>query len=143
MPDVRIPKGEWVVVADGGRALIIENVGDQKFPNLRTKETFEHKDAKTSDMGTDAPGRSISSVGSARSAMEQTDWHEQEEVRFLGRLADRLDKAVLGGEVKSMILVAPPAAIGTLRKAISSHVREAIHAAVSYTHLTLPTNREV
>src|SRR6476620_4584546 len=141
MPEVRIQKGEWVVVADGGRALIIENVGDQKFPNLRTKETFEHKDEKTSEIGTDAPGRSISSVGSARSAMEQTDWHQQEEERFLGRLADRLDKAVQAGEVKSMILVAPPRAIGTLRKVISQHVRKAITAEVEKDYVKMPLDQ--
>ena len=140
MPEVRIRRGDWLVVADGGKALILENVGDQKFPNLRMKETFEHNDSKTSDIGTDKPGRSISSVGSARSAMEQTDWHEQEEQRFLGRLAARLDKAVLGGEVKNLILIAPPRAIGTLRKAISSHVREAIHTEIEKDYVKMPLN---
>lgn len=138
MADVKIRRGEWLVVADGGRALILENVGDALHPNLKTKEVFEHNDSKTSELGTDRPGRSISSVGSARSAMEQTDWHEQEEERFLGRIAARLDKAVLGGEVKDLILIAPPAAIGTLRKAISQHVREAIHAEIEKDYVKMP-----
>ena len=72
MSNLKIDQGGWVVVADGAKALIIENHGDSKFPNLRTKETFEHHDPKTSEMGTDKPGRSYSSVGSARRAMEQT-----------------------------------------------------------------------
>lgn len=138
MPDVRIRRGEWLVVADGGKALILENVGDALHPNLKTKEVFEHDSPKTSDVGTDKPGRSIQSVGSARSAMEQTDWHDQEEKRFLGRIADRLDKAVLAGEVKDLILIAPPAAIGTLRKAISQHVREAIHAEIEKDYVKMP-----
>ena len=138
MPDVRIRRGEWLVVADGGKALILENVGDALYPNLRTKEVFEHDDPKTHEIGTDKPGRSISSVGSARSAMEQTDWHEQEEERFLGRLAERLDKAVLAGEVEDLILIAPPEAIGTLRKAISPHVREAIHAEIEKDYVKMP-----
>jgi protein required for attachment to host cells len=141
MPEVRIRRGEWLVVADGGKALILENVGDAKFPNLRTKEVFQHDDSKTHEIGTDKPGRSISSVGSARSAMEQTDWHQQEEERFLGRLADRLDKAVLAGEVKDIILIAPPAAIGTLRKAISSHVREAIHTEIEKDYVKMPLDQ--
>jgi protein required for attachment to host cells len=141
MSNLKIDQGGWVIVADGAKALILENQGDSKFPNLRTKETFEHQDSKTSEMGTDKPGRSIQSVGSARSSMEQTDWHQQEEERFLARLAERLDKAVLGGEVKTMILCAPPRAIGTLRKAMSSHVREAIKAEVEKDYVKMPLDQ--
>ena len=46
---------------------------------------------KDTEQGTDAPGRSINSVGARRSAMEQTDWHEQDEQRFLTDLAKRLE----------------------------------------------------
>jgi protein required for attachment to host cells len=140
MPEVKIRRGEWLVVADGRKALILENIGDALYPNLRTKEVFEHDDPKTHEMGTDKPGRSISSVGSARSAMEQTDWHQQEEERFLNRLAERLDKAVLGGEVKKLILIAPPTAIGTLRKAMSQHVRGAITAEVEKDYVKMPVH---
>ena len=46
MSNLKIDQGGWVVVADGAKALILENHGDSKFPNLRTKETFEHRDPK-------------------------------------------------------------------------------------------------
>ena len=29
--------GEWVIVCDGRKALILENAGDDKFINLRSK----------------------------------------------------------------------------------------------------------
>ena len=138
MPEVRIQKGEWVVVADGGRALIIENVGDQKFPNLRTKETFEHKDEKTSEIGTDAPGRSISSVGSARSAMEQTDWHTQEEERFLKEIAELLDAEVKAGHVKGIVMVAPPRALGVLRPAYTHDLRKALRSEIDKDLVKMP-----
>lgn len=141
MSNLKIEQGSWVVVADGAKALILENHGDQKFPNLRMKEHFEHHDPKTSEMGTDKPGRSISSVGTARSSMEQTDWHQQEEERFLARLAERLDKAVQGGEVKHIVLVAPPRAIGTLRKAMSSHVRAVIQAEIEKDYVKMPLDQ--
>ena len=70
-------------------------------------------------VGTDAPGRAFSSVGAGRSAVEQTDWHAQEEDRFLHKLAARLDAAVNAGETKSLIMVAPPRALGVLRHAYS------------------------
>ena len=91
-------------------------------------------------MGTDKPGRSFSSVGNGRSAMEQTDWHDQAEQRFLAKLAARLDKAVLGGETPSLIVVAPPRAIGVLRRAYSSHVRQAIRAEVEKDYVKMPVD---
>jgi protein required for attachment to host cells len=134
---LRIARGEWVVVADGAKALVLENVGDAKFPNLQAKEVHDQPDPKTSEMGTDKPGRSFSSAGAGRSAMEQTDWHDQEEHHFLARLAARLDKAVLAGETPSLIVVAPPRAIGMLRKEFSPQVRRAIKAEVEKDYLKM------
>ena len=140
MVSVKICAGDWVVVCDGAKALILENVGDATFPNLKTREVHEQTDAKTRDIGTDAPGRSHNSVGSARSAMEQTDFHDQTEQRFLSDLAKRLDAAVLGGETKALILVAPPRALGVLRQAASAHVRGAIRAEVDKDYVKLPVH---
>src|SRR5882724_5104373 len=122
MTEMRIRAGDWVVVCDGAKALILENAGDAKFPNLKTRETYAQPDPKTHEQGTDAPGRSISSVGSARSAVEQTDWHDLAEQRFLHDLAQRLDAAVTAGETKSLIMIAPPRALGVLRHAYSRAV---------------------
>jgi protein required for attachment to host cells len=137
---LKIERGEWVVVADGARALILENVGDSKFPDLRTREVYKQPDPKTKDIGTDRPGRSFQSVGHARSAVEQTDWHEQEEQRFLVKLAARLDKAVQSGETKSLVLVAPPRAIGILRGALTQHVRKALRAEIEKDYVKMPVD---
>jgi protein required for attachment to host cells len=141
MSELKFDRGDWVVVADGARALILENVGDRKFPDLRTKEHYRQDDPKTHELGTDKPGRSFSSVGSGRSAMEQTDWHEQEEQRFLIGLAARLDKAVLGGETRSLVVVAPARALGVLRKEFSSHVRGALRAEVEKDYVKMPVDQ--
>ena len=136
--DTKIDHGMWVVVCDGAKALVLENAGSRKTPHLRTREVYQHDDPKTRELGTDRPGRSFSSVGHGRSAMEQTDWHDQAEQRFLARLAARLDKAVLGGETPSLIVVAPPRAIGMLRKEFSTHVRQAIRAEVEKDYVMMP-----
>ena len=83
MQKIKIDQGDWVVVCDGKKALILENIGDWKFPNLQTREVFEQKNPPTHEQGSDAPGRSFQSVGSTRSAMEQTDWHKKAEKDFL------------------------------------------------------------
>jgi protein required for attachment to host cells len=123
MAKLKIAEGTWVVVCDGAKALVLENVGDEKFLNLKTREVYEQPHALTHEQGTDAPGRAYSSVGAARSAVGQTDWHEQDEQRFLKELMDRLDTAVTAGRLKSMIVVAPPRALGVIRQAYSQQLR--------------------
>jgi protein required for attachment to host cells len=123
MAKLKIAEGTWVVVCDGAKALVLENVGDEKFLNLKTREVYEQPHALTHEQGTDAPGRAYSSVGAARSAVGQTDWHEQDEQRFLKELMGRLDTAVTAGRLKSMIVVAPPRALGVIRQAYSQQLR--------------------
>ncbi|NVN84452.1 MAG: host attachment protein [Rhodopseudomonas sp.] len=126
MTKIQIGTGDWIVVCDGRKALILENIGDRMFPNLQTKEVHEHPDSSTSAQGSDAPGRVHPSVGTARSSVEQTDWHDEAERAFLKTLVDRLDKAVTTGETTALILVAPPRALGMIRSAYSAAVQKAI-----------------
>ena len=123
MAKLKIREGDWVVVCDGKKALVLENVGDEKFLNLKTKQVYEQPDPKTSEQGTDAPGRAINSIDGRRSAMEQTDWHDQAEKEFLQRLVGRLDSAVESGEARNLILIAPPRALGVIRQACSAQLR--------------------
>jgi protein required for attachment to host cells len=135
-----IRSGDWVVVCDGKKALVLENVGDEKFLNLKTKGVLDHPDARTHELGTAAPGRSFSSAGTGRSAMEQTDLHDQEEQRFLRKLVDHLDAALNGGETKSLIIVAPPRALGVLRQAYSHNLRAAVRVEIDKDLVKLPVH---
>ena len=69
-------------------------------------------------------------VDGTRSAYEQVDWHEQEEQRFLVKLVERLDAAVNAGEAKSLIVAAPPQALGIIREASSKSLRSAVRAEI-------------
>ena len=140
MSRLKIRPGEWVVVCDGAKALVLENVGDEKFPNLKTKEVYEQDDPKTHELGTDAPGRAINSIDARRSALEQTDWHAQAEKAFLEKLVGRLNAAVEAGETKTLILVAPPRALGVIRQAYSSNLRDAVQAEVDKDLVKLPVH---
>ena len=130
MSDLLIHRGEWVVVCDGAKALVLENTGDAKFPNLKMVEVLEQEDLATHELGADAPGRVVSSVGSIRSAVEQTDWHDQAERAFLVNLVRDLEAALATGKTKSLIIVAPPRALGMLRPVYSHKVRNAVRAEV-------------
>jgi len=128
--ELKLRQGTWVVVCDGRKTIVLENIGDERYPDLRTRSALEAEDAPTSALGTDRPGRVHQSVGSARSGVEQTDWHDRDEQEFLKALAARLDKAVLAKEVGHLVIVAPPRALGVLRKAFSQHVTSAIVAEI-------------
>jgi protein required for attachment to host cells len=140
MSKLKIDHGDFVVVCDGAKALLLENVGDGKFLNLKTRAVHEHTDSKTHELGTDAPGRSFSSVGHGRSAMEQTDWHTQEEERFLRKLVASLDTAVKAGQIKSLMIVAPPRALGVLRPAYSHDLRNVLRAEVDKDFVKMPVH---
>ena len=140
MSKLKIRQGDWVVVCDGRKALVLENAGDDKFLNLKTREVFDHPDPKTHELGTDAPGRSFSSVGHGRSAMEQTDWHTQEEERFLRKLAEHLDAEVKAGRARSIVIVAPPRALGVLRPAYSHDLKKAMRTEIDKDLVRMPVH---
>jgi protein required for attachment to host cells len=140
MTGLKICEHDWVVVCDGQKALILENAGDAVFPNLKTREVYEQKNPKTAEQGTDKPGRAVNSVGSVRSAMEQTDWHDQTEQAFLDDLAARLDAAVTAGETKAVVMVAPPRALGMLRQVYSPHLRQALRAEIDKDFVRMPVH---
>ena len=92
------------------------------------------------EQGTDAPGRSINSVGSGRSAMEQTDWHEQAEQRFLGSV----EASRSGGNGRRSKVtrahLAPPRALGMLRQAFTNGLRGAMRAEIDKDYVKMPVH---
>jgi protein required for attachment to host cells len=138
MPKVKIEQGDWVIVCDGQKALILENAGDEKFPNLQTRNVIEQDNPPTHVQGTDAPGRSHGGPGSNGGGIEQTDWHRQEEERFLRRLVDNLESAVKAGTAKAIVIVAPPRAMGVIRDASSKNLKAALRAEVDKDYVRMP-----
>jgi protein required for attachment to host cells len=140
MAAMKIGPGEWVVVCDGRKAIILENVGDRLYPNLRTKEVLEHADAATSAQGTESPGRVHGSIGQARSSVEQTDWHDEAERSFLQGVAARLNVAIASGETTTLNVVAAPRALGMIRLAYSPAVRKALKVELDRDLVKLPVH---
>jgi protein required for attachment to host cells len=140
MSKVKIAQGDWVLVCDGAKALIFENAGDEKFLNLKTRQVYEQPDQKTREIGTDAPGRTFNSVGQQRSAMEQTDFHDQQETRFLQEIAGMLDAEVKAGHVKGIVIVAPPRALGVLRPAYTHDLRRVLRSEIDKDFVKMPVH---
>ena len=140
MDKMKIATGDWIVVCDGRKALILENLGDRMFPNLHTKEVHEHEDKSTAAQGSDSPGRVHQSFGGAHSSVEQTDWHDEAERAFLKSLAERLNLAVTTGETKGLTMVASPRALGMIRADYSAAVRKALHGEVHKDLVKMPVH---
>ena len=140
MTKIRIGTGDWIVVCDGGKALILENRGDRLFPNLHTREVHEQPNPSTHAQGSDAPGRVHQSNGGGRSSVEQTDWHDESERSFLKALAERLDLAITSGETSAVTMVASPRALGMIRSDYSAAVRKALHGEIAKDLVKMPVH---
>lgn len=123
---MQIPHDGYVLVADGKKMLFFRNEGDEAYPNLQVVSAAEQENPATSEQGSDRPGRGFTAAGNPRSggipgaqnrsAYEQTDFHTLEEQRFAADAAEMLRKRALSNEFESLLIVAPPATLGELRK---------------------------
>src|SRR3972149_2248130 len=105
MKTVWIPHDSWILVGDGRKALMLRNSGTPQRPQFTVLDVLRDKaNPPTHEQGTDRPGRAMSSKSSARSAVEQTDWHEIAEEKFALSIASRLDGAARKGEFKQLVL---------------------------------------
>lgn len=111
-----IDHGTMVLVADGRKMLFFRNKGDRNVPNLEAETVKVQDNPPNREQSSDGPGRSHNSVGSQRSAVEQTDFHELEEARFAAEAADLLKQRAFSNDFEKLIVVAPPAALGEMRK---------------------------
>ncbi|GMG82983.1 host attachment family protein [Paralimibaculum aggregatum] len=121
----------WVVVADGGKALLLENDGHDRAPALRRLATSELDNPPTREQGTDRPGRRSDTGAGQRSALDAPDWHSLAGERFLRAFAERVAGAAREGRVGRIVMIAAPAALGTLRAALPADVAGLVTAEIA------------
>lgn len=138
MSGLSIDHGAWVMVGDGEKALFFRNEGDRLNPNLEVINVFEQDNPRTSEQGTDRPGRTHSSVGTHRSAMQETNWHKLEKHRFAKEIADTLYTAAHSGRYSKLVIAAPPMTMGDIRKALHKEVSEKVVAEISKDLTNMP-----
>jgi protein required for attachment to host cells len=136
MPFDALKHGTWIVVADGTRAMLLRNEGSTLKPRFALLNRYEQSNPATREQGTDRPGRTNDS-GTHRSAMEETDWHQLAEDRFLHDIAGVLSSAFHRHEFDALIIAAPPAALGEMRKTLPDRIRDHIVTEINkdLTHL--------
>ena len=111
-----LPHRALVLVADGTKVLYLRNHGDQNLIDLRTESHDEREDRKDRELKTDSPGTNKQSMGYGRPAMDETDFHQQEEDRWVKDAAEELKRRALRNDFEALAVIAPPRALGTLRK---------------------------
>ncbi|AWB23081.1 host attachment protein [Methylobacterium currus] len=126
-PPLLIPHHGCVLVADGRKALVLRNEGYPLNPNLQIQQVTEAPpNPATHEQGTDRPTRVR--VDERRSAIAQTDWHEQAEQRFAAEIAEGL--ARLAGPISALVIVAAPRTLAVLRLALPERLRRIVVAEV-------------
>lgn len=118
----------WFLLADGRRArMVVEarrgahlaELDDWKM-SIGAGELYDIQDR---------PPRAHDRFGPSRHAMDQgRNLHEQEEERFLHRVAQRLEVSEARMEFDHLVIAAPPRALGILRAALAAPVKARIRA---------------
>jgi len=140
MNNIAVHNGAWVLVGDGRHALFLYNHGDPDLLDLRVIEARVEENPLTHEQGTSAPGRVFASRGGVRSAVEPTDWHEHEKEIFAREIAERINRAAESGEMKEIVIIAPPRVLGEIRKELSQKAASKVRGEIDrdLTHHPLP-----
>jgi protein required for attachment to host cells len=121
-----VPHNSLVLVGDGQKALFLRNRGNPLNVDLVVERILEQDNPATREQGTDRPGRSISSLGVPRSAMDEVNWHQFAKERFASELAKALYRHAHAHPLERLVIIAPPKILGCLRKAFHPEVLERI-----------------
>lgn len=121
-PELRVPHNALVLVGDGQKALFLRNKGNPRHVSLVVEQILERDNPPTRQQGSDRPGRAAASVGIARSAMDESDWHHIAKERFAAELSEALYRHVLANHFDKLVIIAPPKILGDLRKSLHPEV---------------------
>ena len=132
-----ISRKAWVVVADGSRASIYENVGEIGEVSLKLLRAVDQHNARKRDDGHDHTSQAMGGQGHNKSSMEPKDPQAADKHNFLQLLVDGLTYDVQSGQCTEMVLIAAPASLGDMRH----HMPAALVAKIvkeinkDYTHM--------
>jgi protein required for attachment to host cells len=121
-----LPEGAWVVVADGEKALILVNEGDDMDMNLSVLRKDEQDNPRAQDWAANRPGRFNDGPSAHRSAVQDTDWHVLEKERFATELAERLYQWAHKGRFDKLVILASRTVLGPLRSEMHKEVTDRI-----------------
>lgn len=122
----KLKQGTWVLIADGEKALFLENQTDGTDPFLDIVRKEEQENPPNRDQAANRRGRFNDGPNVHRSAVEDTDWHQLAKDRFAHDLAEILYKQAHQGQFDEIVLVADPGTLGELRGELHQEVTNKI-----------------
>ena len=121
-----IPHGALVLVADGKKMLWLRNQGDSDLLDLRTESHDHRDDPKDRELKTDAPGTQGQRWGDGRPAMDEVDFHQQGEDRWIRDAAEEVNRRALSNDFDALAVIIPPKALGEFRKKLHKEAERRI-----------------
>jgi len=115
-----------VLIGDGQKALFLRNKGTALQVKFEVEHVLEQDNPATREQAADGPGRANSSVGTARSAVEDADWHHMTKERFAEEIAEALYRHAHDNRFDKLVVIAPAKVLGNLRKAFHATVTDKI-----------------
>ena len=133
----------WILAADGNQARLLKGVNLMKDGQQSPEqEVFRWETKKAQDIMADKPGRSHSSVGHGRSAMEySSDPVREEQQKFTAEVAGRIDDYAAEGAFDRLVVCAAPQTLGDLRNKLSDKSRTLTMAEIDKNFSNLPTDK--
>jgi protein required for attachment to host cells len=107
-----IPEDALVVVADGGKAILLRNVGPKGELLLSEERRLTPRD--------------FVDDGPSGAGLEEQSPHEAGEATFAKQLAKTLNKMFDQNDFKAVVLIADPQTLGQLRDAVHKNVEKAV-----------------
>ncbi|MEA3081533.1 MAG: hypothetical protein QOD54_1201 [Sphingomonadales bacterium] len=126
-----LPHDALVLVADGRKMLFFRNQVVENQIDLRTEAHDARKQRKDREIKSDAPGTVKQSGGYGRSTYEETDFQQQEEDRWIKDAAEELKARALRNDFDALAIVAPPKALGVLKKCLHKEVEKRLVCTVN------------
>ena len=129
----------WVLLADGTRARVLSNSGPGRGLSAVEGFAFQSDAPANRELESDRPGRTFQSHGVRRHTLgDNLGAHEQAEREFLDMVVEALASAHEKGSFARLILVAPPRALGTLRKRLPKSLASLVTGELPKDLVSLP-----
>lgn len=122
------PIKTWILIADSSRARIVENTGPGRGLHPLAKMSWTAPQPSEFE---DDPGRSFGSAGSMRHKMEPHQGNGERSDVFARALFTDLARLKRARRFDRLILCAPPAMLGSLRKHLPDQLRSDVTAEIA------------
>lgn len=142
MPHKRNPT-TWVVIADGQQAQIyrLAAAGHALEPVADGALASASAQLRPRELGTDRPGRGISSAGATPHTFEpRVDVHRLEQDRFAQSVAERLNAAAAKDSFDRLIIAAAPKTLGALRAGLDGAASKRVTGELSKDLMKIPAH---